>query len=172
MTTQVHYPMEAIQNVPFSDSKVQLLEAQVGFRLFLSLWHAVSWWYITSMACPFFSGCIIQTEFHPYCFTFLSIKKKKKKDPIFFYKYLRSEIEFVLSITSIGAHRRLNSIKFTLSTNLVCACRRLNWGVYYLEVCWIMAFFQKAQKKVRVMIWGREESAIIVGVVSARCPLT
>ena len=27
---QVHYPVEAIQNVPFADSKMQLLEAQVS----------------------------------------------------------------------------------------------------------------------------------------------
>ncbi|XP_062156773.1 uncharacterized protein LOC133864450 isoform X2 [Alnus glutinosa] len=33
----VHYPMEAIQNVPFSDSKAQLLEAQVKYHLFLIL---------------------------------------------------------------------------------------------------------------------------------------
>jgi len=42
MTTQVHYPMEAIHSVPFSDSKVQLLEAQVGYNPFLILWYMVS----------------------------------------------------------------------------------------------------------------------------------
>ena len=42
MTTQVHYPLEAIQSGPFSDSKAQLLEAQVGYHLFLILLYVVS----------------------------------------------------------------------------------------------------------------------------------
>ena len=29
---QVHYPSEAIQNVPFFESKLQLLEAQVSYH--------------------------------------------------------------------------------------------------------------------------------------------
>lgn len=34
---QVHYPVEAIQNDPFLDSKMQLLEAQVSFFIYFFL---------------------------------------------------------------------------------------------------------------------------------------
>lgn len=62
--------------------------------------------------------------------------------------------------------------KIALSTNLVSAHRRLNWGVFYQEVCWIMASFQNVLQKAKGMISARVEFATIVGVVSARCPLT